>query len=85
MAVKKTNFKYYFTVEGETEKWYLDWLKQLINNEPSAVHTVTIDSKKEKNPVKRAKSLTVLSETIVTHWFDYMMFMRDNLKKHWTP
>lgn len=71
MAVKKTNIKYYFTVEGETEKWYLDWLKQLINNEPSAVHTVTIDSKKEKNPVKRAKSLTVLSETIVTHWFDY--------------
>lgn len=71
MAAKKTNRKYYFTVEGETEGWYLDWLKQLINHNESALHTVTLDWKKEKNPLKRAKSLTVLDETIITHWFDY--------------
>lgn len=71
MTVKKTNRKYYFSVEGETEKWYLDWIKQLMNNDPSAAHTVTIDCKKEKNPLKRAKSLTILDKTVITHWFDY--------------
>lgn len=71
MAARKINKKYYFTVEGETEKWYLDWIKQLINSDSSAMHTVSIDSKKEKDPIKRAKSLTVLSETVITHWFDY--------------
>ncbi|MBT2289024.1 RloB domain-containing protein [Paenibacillus albidus] len=71
MPAKKTNRKYYFSVEGETEKWYLEWIKQLMNNDPSAAHTVTIDCKKEKNPLKRAKSLTILDKTVITHWFDY--------------
>ncbi|CQR52626.1 RloB family protein [Paenibacillus riograndensis] len=71
MVARKLNKKYYFSVEGETEKWYLDWIKHLINSDPAAIYTVSIDSKKEKDPVKRAKSLTVLSETVITHWFDY--------------
>ncbi|KWX72186.1 hypothetical protein AMQ84_26265 [Paenibacillus riograndensis] len=69
MVARKLNKKYYFSVEGETEKWYLDWIKHLINSDPAAIYTVSIDSKKEKDPVKRAKSLTVLSETVITHWF----------------
>lgn len=36
MAARKINKKYYFTVEGETEKWYLDWIKQLINSDSTA-------------------------------------------------
>jgi len=27
----KENRKYYFTVEGETEKWYLQWLQDTVN------------------------------------------------------
>ena len=28
---RKLTKKYHFSVEGETEKWYLDWLKDNIN------------------------------------------------------
>lgn len=29
MAIMKQTVKYYFTVEGETEQWYLQWLQML--------------------------------------------------------
>lgn len=35
MANKKQTKKYYFTVEGETEHWYLKWLENLINSTES--------------------------------------------------
>jgi hypothetical protein len=34
MAIRKTIQKYYFSVEGYTEKWYFDWLQERINSEP---------------------------------------------------
>lgn len=71
MPKMKTTQKYYFSVEGETEKWYLDWLQNKINNEPTSKHKVSIDSKIQKDPLKRAKSLNVLSKVEVTHIFDY--------------
>jgi len=70
MANKKITRKYYFTVEGETEQWYLEWLQAIINEEPSAVYKVSIDSQK-KDPLKRAKSLTVTQKTVITHLMDY--------------
>ena len=30
MAIMKQTVKYYFTVEGETEQWYLQWLQKQI-------------------------------------------------------
>lgn len=71
MPQQKITKKYYFSVEGETEKWYFDWLQKIINSEPSAKYRISIDSKIEKNPLKRAKSITVLSKTEFTHVFDY--------------
>lgn len=71
MSGIKTTKKYYFTVEGETEKWYLDWLQEKINNEDSSKYKVAIDSKIQKNPLKRAKSLNVISKVEITHLFDY--------------
>lgn len=67
----KETSKYYFSVEGETEKWYLDWLQEKINNEPASKHKVSIDSKIQKNPIKRAKSMIVLSKVEITHLIDY--------------
>lgn len=29
--MRKEKLTYYFSVEGETEKWYLDWLQDRIN------------------------------------------------------
>jgi len=71
MPQMKTTQKYYFSVEGETEKWYLDWLQEKINNEPTAKYKISIDSKIQKSPLKRAKSMNVLSKVEITHLFDY--------------
>ena len=32
--MKKLTKKYYFSVEGDTEVWYLDWLRDMINSVP---------------------------------------------------
>lgn len=71
MAQMKENRKYYFTVEGECEQWYLQWLQNKISNEPASVHTVTLDCPIQKDPVKRVKSLVVTGKTDITHVFDY--------------
>jgi len=36
MIKRKSTLKYYFSVEGETEQWYLEWLQEQINNAPEA-------------------------------------------------
>lgn len=71
MVKMKPNRKYYFTVEGETERLYLLWLQKQINSETSSTHTVTLDCPVQKNPLKRAKSLVVTGKTVITHVCDY--------------
>lgn len=71
MAKRKSAKKYYFSVEGETEQWYLEWLRDLISNTEEATYKVTIDCKIEKDPLKRAKGLTVTGKTDIYHFSDY--------------
>lgn len=68
--MRKENRTYYFSVEGETEKWYLDWLQSMINTTSEAKYTVKLDSKIQKDPLARAKGLTILGKTEITHVFD---------------
>jgi hypothetical protein len=68
---RKDTKQYFYTVEGETEKWYLDWLEGEINANPESGIKVSIKSKVEKNPLKYAKSLPIISKVEVTHLFDY--------------
>ena len=68
--MRKEKRTYYFSVEGETEKMYLDWLQSVINTEPEAKYTVKLDSKIQKDPLARAKRLTILGNTEITHVFD---------------
>lgn len=70
MTKKLTN-QYYFSVEGETEKWYLEWLRDLINATEAANYRVSINCKIEKNPIKFAKSINIMSKTVVYHLCDY--------------
>lgn len=71
MVKKKPTNKYYFSVEGETEQWYLKWLQELINQTEEAVCRVSIDCPVKKNPLKHAKSLTIMRKTEIYHFFDY--------------
>lgn len=70
MASRRQADKYWFSVEGETEKWYLEWLRDVVNADPRATRKVAFDVKVEKNPLKRAKSLNVVGKAEVWHVFD---------------
>lgn len=67
--MKKETKKYYFSVEGETEQWYLQWLQKTVNESKTA-YSVKFDSKIQKNPLKRAKQISVLEKTEIIHLFD---------------
>lgn len=71
MAKLKRTKAYYFSVEGHTEKWYLDWLENIINATDEAIIKVSIKSEVQKDPAKFAKKLTVINKTTVYHLSDY--------------
>ncbi|WP_455654942.1 RloB domain-containing protein [Phascolarctobacterium sp.] len=71
MTERKTTKKYYFSVEGETEQWYLQWLQKIINETEASVYNVSFDCRIQKNPLKRAKSMVVTGKTEVWHLSDY--------------
>lgn len=55
MINRKSTKKYFFTVEGETEKWYLEWLRDRINECEKAGFKVSFDIQIQKNPLKILK------------------------------
>lgn len=71
MAKRKVTKKYYFSVEGETEQWYLKRLQELINTTEDSSCNVSFDCPIQKNPIKRAKSLVITGKTEIYHISDY--------------
>lgn len=63
--------KYYFSVEGETEKWYLKWLESQINSKDNAKYNVKIIAEVNKNPLKMVKKITTLGNLDIVHVFDF--------------
>ena len=53
MAKMKSTKKYYFSVEGETEQWYLKWLQDRINETEEAKIKVSFDCPVQKNPLTK--------------------------------
>lgn len=68
---KKTTKKYYFSVEGETEHWYLKWLQDLLNKTEESEYKVSLDCPVNKSPIKRVKSMNVTQKIKMYHFFDY--------------
>lgn len=64
-------WKYYFSVEGETENWYLKWLQGLINNTAESKYLVSFDCPVNKDPLKRVKSMNITKKITIYHFFDY--------------
>ena len=69
--IKKSNNNYYFSVEGETEKWYLEHLKKLINNDESIPYTVTWEPKVSRRITKVAKNISAPYKVRAYHLCDY--------------
>lgn len=68
--MRKPGKKYYFSVEGETEQYYLEWLRDTINASPKSKIKVKLDCRIQKDPVKRVKSMNIHGKTEITHIFD---------------
>ncbi len=78
IRMRKTNKQYFFSVEGETERMYLEWLQKQINSHSSSKHKVDIKVKVAKDPMRFVKSLQILGKTEVWHLFDYEGSMASN-------
>lgn len=71
MSKRKENIKYFFSVEGDTEKWYLEWLCEQISACSGAEYTASVDVMITKNPVRRVKRLNNLRKIDLWHLSDY--------------
>lgn len=69
----KENREFYFTVEGETEKLYLEWLQQVINHCEDSLYRVVLKCKVLKDPTKVVKNIAPPAgrKIIIHHLFDY--------------
>ena len=67
---RKQTLTYYFSVEGETEQWYLEWLEAQINTNENANYIVKFITKVQKDPVSFIKKLVVQKKTTIWHLSD---------------
>ena len=70
MPPRKQTLTYYFSVEGETEQWYLEWLEAQINANENANYIVKFITKVEKDPVSFIKKLVIQKKTTIWHLSD---------------
>lgn len=70
MSSKKENLTYHFTVEGETELYYLERIQDLFNDQDSAKYNLVI-KKAKKRPLSYVKGVKIIYKTHITHLFDY--------------
>lgn len=68
---RKLRKNYYFSVEGETEKWYLKWLENQINSNDNASFKVNIIVYVQKEPTRAAKRITSVDNIEIVHVFDF--------------
>lgn len=62
--------KFVFTVEGETEQWYLEWLRDQINKCESRKYNVAVDAKVQQSPKKFYKNANAKAIPEVFHICD---------------
>ena len=70
MNEKRETKKYVFTVEGETEQWYLYWLRDQINKCESRQYNVAIDAKVQQSPKKFYKTVNAKTTPEAFHICD---------------
>ena len=70
MSEKLETKKYVFTVEGETEQWYLQWLRDQINQCENRKYNVSIEAKVQQSPKKFYKTVNAKTTPEVFHICD---------------
>lgn len=64
------SIEFFFSVEGETEKWYLEHLQKIINENKCRSHNAVFKIK-TCLPVSFVKSHNFFCDTQICHFFDY--------------
>ena len=77
---KKSNLQYWFTVEGDTEKWYLEHVQRVLNSSDETKKTIRIESKVCKSPKSFVKNTTALITPEITHLCDIESNSPEHLK-----
>lgn len=69
----RQSLKFFLSVEGETEKWYFEHLRDLVNASPDARYKLTLRCDIEKSPLDMAKRLSVPKGASINVWhvFDF--------------
>lgn len=80
MKSRTPSKKFFFSVEGDTERWYLMRLQRLLG-EHGTESNVKIDCKVEKDPLARVRGITVLSKIEIVHMFDMECDRYSDIKK----
>ncbi len=70
MSDKLETKKYVFSVEGETEQWYLLWLRDQINQCEKRKYNVSIDAKIQQSPKKFYKTVNAKTTPEIIHICD---------------
>lgn len=78
MSERLQTLKYTLTVEGETEQWYFQWLRDQINSCPERTYNISINAKVQQSPERFYKGTTRKVTPEVTHICD----MESNEKVH---
>ena len=60
--------KFYLSVEGETEKWYFEHLRDLVNASSDARYKLALRCDVEKEPLAMAKRLAVPKGARIDVW-----------------
>ena len=68
---RKIRKNYYFSIEGETEKWYFKWLENQINNNDNASFKVNFTVYVQKEPARAIKRITSVDKIEIVHVFDF--------------
>ena len=78
MTERLETLKYTFSVEGETERWYLEWLQNQVNSCSERKRNVSILGRVCQNPMKFAKTVNSKSTPSAVHLCD----MESNEKEY---
>ena len=70
MREKLETKKFVFTVEGETEQWYLEWLKDQINQCDNRKYNLAVEIKVQQSPRKFYKTVNAKTVPEVFHICD---------------
>ncbi|MBP1566725.1 MAG: RloB domain-containing protein [Oscillospiraceae bacterium] len=81
MINRKETKQYTLTVEGNTEKWYFEWLQKEINSFDTAKYKVKINLSIQQYPLSYAKKLNAKSTPFVVHICDIEGNIREDIEK----